>query len=120
FQYYIWNQEFSWRPEIGQVNHPKADARTRGLYYVANIAEAPVVEFVRSDLARNQFGRVYWAKDFAAKRGLSYDINSFDRWYASIVRWIRKHGTRLKVGHREAYFLPSAYAAMSSAPPSSP
>ena len=119
FQYYIWNQEFSWQPEIGQVNHPRADARSRGLYYIANISQAPVIEFVRSDLPKKQFGRVYWAKNFAAPNGLLYDVDAFDRWYASVVRWIRKHAKRMTVGHREAYFLPSAYKEVTSAPPNS-
>jgi len=109
FQYYIWNEEFPWKPEIGQVNHPKADERARGLYYVANISYGPVVEFMRSDLTTRRFGRVYWAKNVAAPNGPSYDVAAFDHWYASIARWIRKHGKRMRVGYQEAYFLPGAY-----------
>jgi hypothetical protein len=113
WQYYIWNQEFPWTPEYGRVDHPKADPSTRGLYYVANLHTAPVIEFVRSDFAKKRFGRIYWSKDFAAPNGLAYDVVAFDEWYQTIARWIRKQGKRLKVGHQEAYFLPSAYRAVS-------
>ena len=118
-QYYIWNEAFAWQPELAQVDHPKAPPETRGRYYFANIHTAPVIEFDRSDLDRNRFGRLYWAKDFAAPNGLEYDVTQFDRWYQSVIRWVRKHGTRMKVAYDDAYFLPGAAAAVRSRQPSS-
>jgi hypothetical protein len=89
WQYRIWNKAFPWVPAYGQVR----EGSTRGWYYVSNWTDAPVIELDRCGLSR-RFGRIYWAKDFAAPSGLAYNVGQFDNWFSTIVKWVRKEGVQ--------------------------
>ncbi|HVJ67356.1 MAG TPA: hypothetical protein VM510_05190, partial [Caulifigura sp.] len=54
-------------------------------------------------------GRVYWSKYFCAGDELPYDVNDFDKWYRSVVRWIRKNGRRTSTQSLSPYYLPDAW-----------
>jgi hypothetical protein len=110
YKYCIWNRAFPWTPEYGRVGPQADDPKCIGWYYVSNTGDAPVVEFDRSDFHPVREGRVYWARDFSAPRGLDYDVAAFSRWYDSVVRWIRKHGRKLQTGAYWPYYLPDAWA----------
>lgn len=107
-QYWIGNKAFKWKPKYGRVNADAPD--TGGWYYIENIFQAPVVEFSRTDWSRPTYGRLYWAKDFAAPDGLDYDVQAFSLWYDDLARWIRKNGRKIISGRSEPYFLPAAQA----------
>src|SRR5438034_6206037 len=62
----IWPQTFAWSPEYAQTGGPQCPPESAGLFYVANAHTAPVLEFSRSFLQRHHYGRIYWARDFAA------------------------------------------------------
>ncbi len=108
WRYYIWNRAFPWRPEYGRTHVPEHQER-HGLYYVANKNDAPVIEFVRSSVDQENFGRIYWAKNFAAPMGLHYDVAKFTEWYESIVRWVRKNTAGKIKNGRVTHFLPGAW-----------
>lgn len=101
--YRIWNTNFPWTPTYSQVGANSHDPLCVGWYYVSNSGSAPVLEFSRS--SSKAHGRLYWAKDFAAPRGLSYDVEQFSKWVDQVFRWIRKVGQRVEQG---AYWFPSA------------
>jgi hypothetical protein len=110
--YAIWNKGFPWTPTYGRVSEKAHDKRMIGWYFVANLGTAPVIEFTRSDISKQQYGRIYWAKDFSAPHGLSYDVEAFVQWYDTIIRWVRKYGKKLSRGAYEPYFFPDAWKQM--------
>ena len=55
-------------------------------------------------------GRIYWAKFFAAPKGLCYDVEGFTKWYDRVVRWIRKEGRQIEKGSYNTYYLPDAWS----------
>lgn len=113
FQYYIWNEAFQWTPEYKQV----AQGQLVGWHYVANKSNAPLVEFLRTNLEKQRFGRIYWAQYFSAHHGLSYDVEEFSRWYDSIVHWVKRNA-RGKVKKRfVVWFLPDAWEIYSKGKP---
>src|SRR5215213_9672199 len=73
WSYHIWNRRFAWSPEYGRVGPKAHEPAHIGWYYIANNHAAPVLEMTRSDVRSGKFGRLYWARDFAAPAGLSYD-----------------------------------------------
>jgi hypothetical protein len=81
-----------------------------GWYYVRNKGAAPVLEVCRSDIGKKSYGRLYWAKDFAAPDGLSYDVVSFSHWVDKVFRWVRNNGTRID----STWFLTDALAYVES------
>lgn len=105
--YTIWNKSFSWEPAYKRIGNKSVDPSMIGWYYTSNRDTAPIIEFSRSDIAHNKFGRVYWAKDFAAPQGLVYDTDRFSKWFDDIVRWVRKAGRRDK--KTGVYFLSDAF-----------
>ncbi len=107
WSYNIWNRAFPWKPEYGRTHVPDHPER-HGLYYVANTNDAPVIQFVRSSIDTENFGRIYWAKDFAAPMGLHYDVAKFTEWYESIVKWVRKNTAGKIKNGRVTHFLPDA------------
>ena len=111
WQYFIWNRAFPWNVEYGQVDREATGGRKRWVY-VRNASTAPVIEYDRHNFADKQglsYGRVYWAKSWAAgPPGVNYDIEAFTRWYNQVVRWIRKHGRRREPGAYNLYYMPEA------------
>jgi hypothetical protein len=91
WSHYIWNKTFPWQPEFAQTRSDLPPDR-RGRYYVSNKSAAPILEYSRHnfDVPASR-GRIYWSKYFSAPDGPAYDVDSFERWYESVVRWLRKH-----------------------------
>jgi hypothetical protein len=88
--YYIWNKAFPWQPRV-------TTTRDGRLFYVENKSHAPVLEYSRHKVGATppSPGRLYWAKSFSAPpTGVAYDVTAFERWYESLVRWVRKHRRR--------------------------
>jgi hypothetical protein len=113
----VWPQTFPWTPKYAQTGGPNCPVERAGLFYVANDGVAPVWEVTRSFLEDRQrpdnrrFGRIYWARDFAAPHGLDYDTAAFAKLTDSVWRWIRKAGRRLPGAEPYSpYFLPDAWA----------
>ncbi|MBI2449538.1 hypothetical protein HYV49_04550 [Candidatus Pacearchaeota archaeon] len=81
----IWNKKFSFKPEFTEI---KREYRKDGYNYVFHSSGKPVIEFTRSK--DNQEGRLYWDKYFTHSK-LDYDIEEFEKWYNSIIKWIKKN-----------------------------
>ncbi len=108
WSYMIWNKAFVWRPEYKLTTRAEVPERN-GLYYVSNTGDAPLIEFMRSDLQRAKYGRVYWAKYFSAPNGLTYDVDKFSEWYDSVVRWIKRQTAGKLKRNWITYFLQDAW-----------
>jgi hypothetical protein len=103
WQYFIWKKSFKWKPIIKPFTNSEG-------YYIRNIGTAPVIEFIRSDVAKRKCGRLYWAKYFDASNGLKYDVDKFSKWYDSVVHWVKKNSTgKTKEAGWITYFLPDAW-----------
>jgi hypothetical protein len=117
WHYRIWNKSFPWTPKFAHVASDAKVVERRGWSYVANAGTAPLVEYSRHNFAPNgSQGRLYWAKYFSAPNGVDYDVESFERWYDSIARWIRKNGRRDENDRMGRFHLPSAWAARMADP----
>lgn len=87
----IWNKAFPWKPEYAKTRLDLPEDR-RNLSYISNKNDAPLIEYTRHNFNLGGVaGRIYWAKNFAAPNGLSYDVKGFEDWYESVVRWLRKN-----------------------------
>ena len=78
WKYYIWNTSFPWQPQFGQVTKDRS-GKQQGWYFIANSSEVPIIEYFRHNFSNRPgygYGRVYWAKYFAAPNGLSYDVDA--------------------------------------------
>ena len=91
WSYYIWNKNFNWEPVFAQTSNDLDNIESRNLFYVENKTEAPILEYTRHNFEEptNQ-GRIYWSKYFAAPNGLLYDVDKFEEWYESVIRWLRQ------------------------------
>jgi hypothetical protein len=109
-EFYGWNTEFQWIPEYGTVTADPTGARN-GYRYIRNSATAPLIEYTRHNFqgARATYGRVYWCKSSTASHGSDYDAVAFDKWYSSVVRWLRKNGKQAERGVLNPYYLPDAW-----------
>jgi hypothetical protein len=116
WSYSLWNKEFSWTPLFGTVGERSHDPRHVGWRYVANRHAAPLLEFTRSEPTAANAGRIYWAKDFSAPGGLSYDVPAFSAWVDTIWRWVRRVGAKDRSISLEPYVFPGARALRNSAP----
>jgi hypothetical protein len=64
---------------------------------VSDSLTAPVIELHRTDLANEvvdraiTHGSLCWAKHHMSADP-DYDVESFDRWFSRIVRWVKKFG----------------------------
>jgi hypothetical protein len=95
WSYTIWNRAFPWEPVVAQTRQDLADPSRRGLFYIANKSDAPLLEYSRHSLEPSgPDGRLYWSKYFAAPKGLAYNVVAFEQWYESVVRWLRRHKAR--------------------------
>jgi len=83
WHYDIWNRAFAWEPTYS----PTTTVPVK--WYISNKSAAPLLEYTRHN--EHARGRIYWAKHFAAREKLAYDAEAFERWYDSVVRWVRKH-----------------------------
>ncbi|EKR26006.1 hypothetical protein LEP1GSC087_4735 [Leptospira interrogans serovar Bataviae str. L1111] len=109
FIYYIWNKSFPWNFEFSQT---KTNRTKQNFYYIENIFEAPCIEYSRHNFNEKQnYGRLYWSKNFATINPLQYDIMKFDKWYNQIIRWVKKNGKQKYKGTLKAYYLPDAWKA---------
>lgn len=105
----IWPTGFHWTPRFSQTGGPHCPANERGFWYIANNQTAPVLEFTGSDLSAKRYGRLYWAKDFAAPEGLAYDVPAFSQLVDRVFGWIRKVGRKLPGNKYSPYYLPDAW-----------
>jgi len=84
WMYYLWNRSFPWVPEISTHKDHVS---------VGNTTASPLIEYTRHNFDGSEpVGRIYWARDFAAQDGVTYDATSFNRWFDSVVGWVRRHG----------------------------
>lgn len=83
--FYIWNSRFDFEPEFTEI---KKEYRKDGYGYSFHSSGKPVIEFTRSN--NNQEGRLYWEKYFT-QRKLDYDVAEFEKWYNSVIKWIKKN-----------------------------
>lgn len=108
WSYDIWNKTFPWKPIYKRTQNAESPERN-GFYYVSNTGSAPLIEFVRSDVQRAKYGRIYWAKYFSAPNGLNYDVEKFSEWHDSIIRWVKKNTAGKVKDTWITYFLPDAW-----------
>jgi hypothetical protein len=113
-QFFVWNTSFAWQPEVKCVSAAAPVVERRGWAYLSNTSIAPAIEYDRHS-SEHGGERIYWAKRFAAPRGLAYDVEAFERWYDTVARWIRKRGHRLESESHGPLYLPAAYAARNAA-----
>jgi hypothetical protein len=108
--WYIWNKDFDWQPEFGQVGENAVNKDMAGYYYISNRNDAPLIEFTKSNLDEKRYGRIYWSKGFSAPNGLKYDVLRFTKFYEQVSRWIIKEATgKVKSSNVNTYFLPDAW-----------
>ena len=107
-KFYLWNTAFAWTPEYGIVTADPTGARN-GYRFVSNSSVAPILEYSRHNFQdpRGTYGRVYWSKYFSGTP--AYDVAAFDRWYSTVVRWLRKNGKQARKGTLNTYYLPDAW-----------
>jgi len=110
YTYHIWNSEYPWSPRYGTVGEQAHNRKSIGWRYVSNTVDAPLLELTRSNVPEGKIGRLYWAKDFAAPKGLCYDSAKFGRWIDHIWRWVREHGRKDGSFVGDPYILPGAWA----------
>jgi hypothetical protein len=112
FDYSVWLREFEWLPEYGQTGGPGCPPDRSGMYYFSNAGTAPVLEISRPPQGTIYGGRIYWAGNFSAAKGLSYDASVFSSHVDKIWRWIRRKGRRQRGDGSafEPYILPQAFA----------
>lgn len=68
-------------------------------------SEEPVDSFV-VDRGAHSF---YWSKYFVSQPNkLNYDVDEFDKWFTSLMRWTRKNGVKIKHGFYDVWSLPGA------------
>lgn len=110
WHYKIWNKKFQWSPEYRTVGPNSHDPECIGWYYVSNAGQAPILEVTRSKPDLSSSGRLYWANNFSAPNGLSYDSEEFSRWVEKIWRWVRKNSCKINELPLQPYALPHASA----------
>lgn len=110
-EFLIHNRAFPWHQRLDWVG---------STYCYFYDGDAPVAKYSRHPLRASNptvAGRLYWSKYFVAQpSALSYDVAAFDRWFSSLVAWIRKHGKRRTHGSAEAWFLPGATRQLANVP----
>jgi hypothetical protein len=109
-QFFLWNQRFPWEPEYAPT--------TAGTFYVSNISRGPVIEYDRDPLSswRYSTGRLYWAKGITPggahefqSAPYAYDAGAFEKWYESVVSWVKKNSKCERWGELPIYYLPEAW-----------
>ena len=98
----IHNQKFSWEPAYSQTSTREK------LFYIENTANAPVVEFSKTNWENFEHGRIYWGKNFLGKP--DYDLAAFEIFFRDIVNWVKKNakGTT-RYANSNIYFLENAW-----------
>jgi hypothetical protein len=100
---FIWNKAFPWTPEYGQAKTQKES------YYLANTANAPLIEFSKTVPNHSEKGRIYWTKFFTSGPIL-YNITEFKKFYTTITKWIIKNARgKVKYGGINTYYLEDAW-----------
>ncbi|WP_139920771.1 hypothetical protein [Hymenobacter sp. DG01] len=100
--FYIWNSFFDWQPEFAQIKQTNQ-------YYIANMANAPLIQFSKSNLLTNKFGRIYWSKNLLSN-SMEYDLQEFEKFYKQVANWIKRHSAgKTKYAGINTYFLPDAW-----------
>ncbi len=80
--YHLWNRSFAWEPQFSVTRTDQPSA------YVSNSSSGPLLEYSRH--TSHGPGRIYWARHFSAPDGLAYNVAAFERWYNSVVRWVKR------------------------------
>ena len=111
-QFWIHNHAFPWEPKFERVNYEDRDTGSAGTYFRLIDRHAPVIEYSRHSLSANHpqvSGRLYWSKLFLSQpQELAYDIKLFDSWFTTVMRWIRRNGTKVHHGDTEPWCLAQA------------
>jgi hypothetical protein len=101
--FYIHNKAFPWKPEFERVDYTDRETGQSGTYYRIAYHHAPLVHY-----SRHPGGRLYWPKFFVSQPDeLHYDVDLFDKWFNSLMRWTRKLGVKTEQG---IWALPGARA----------
>jgi hypothetical protein len=99
--FYIHNKAFPWKPEFERVDYTDQETGKAGTYLRIVYHHAPLVHYSRNL-------RLYWPKYFVSQPGdLHYDVEAFNKWFSSLMRWVRKHGIK---NDRGVWSLPGAQA----------
>jgi hypothetical protein len=80
---YIHNNDFLWTPTYKQTQ------TNEKLYYIDNKSIGPIIEFSKTNIDKNQQGRIYWSKFFSGNP--DYNITEFEKFYNAIVKWIKQN-----------------------------
>ena len=112
--FWVHNLAFKWKPQFERVEYQDQTTGRQGTYFRLQTRHAPLLEYSRHPMAAPSpevAGRLYWSKLFLSQPNeIAYDLSTFDTWFTSIARWVRKHGKRLSHGATEPWCLPVARA----------
>ena len=95
----------SFRSDLRQLKY--REIKDSGLFYIDGY-ESPVIEFSRSGYkpelnlivsGRLWYQHKYWTKDENGQDIIREKSKELERLYSSLVRWIKKHCTRLPNGN---------------------
>jgi hypothetical protein len=118
-QFWIHNRAFQWEPVFERVAYESKATGEPSTYFRIDTRHAPLVEYSRHALDATDpqlAGRLYWAKLFLSQPDqIAYDLAAFDEWFTSIVRWVRKHGKKVRHGTTEPWCLPGAQRRLQNA-----
>lgn len=110
--FYIHNRAFPWQACFKRVDYEDRSTGTLGTYFRVVDRHAPLIEYMRCPLETSDPGspgRLYWTKLFISQpHEIEYDLDAFDRWFSSVMRWVRKNGTKLQFAGRDTWCLPGA------------
>jgi hypothetical protein len=105
----VWPQSFPWTPEFKQTSGKRCPKESRGLFYISNTQQAPLLEIMRSNLEQHRFGRIYWAGKPSSSMACGYDADGFSKLADKIWNWIRRQSYRVPNSKNSPYFLPDAW-----------
>lgn len=110
--FYILNHAFPWQPKFDRVDYQDKDTGKPGFYFRIVDHHAPLVIYSRHPLTATNprgTGRLYWSKHFVSLPDeLPYDVQEFDKWFTSLMRWTRREGAKIKHGWCDVWSLPGA------------
>ena len=118
--FWLHNAAFPWEPKFERVDYNDKVSGEPGTYYRLETRHAPLLEYSRHPLhaaSPQAGGRLYWSKLFVSQPSqIAYDLSSFDTWYTSVVRWVRRHGKRVNHGSTSPWCLPGARLRLTNEP----
>jgi len=117
--FWVHNRAFNWKPAFEEVMYKDQTTGQPGTYFRLVTRHAPLLEYSRHSIGAPNpqvSGRLYWAKLFVSQpHQITYDLAAFDMWFTSIVKWVRKSGTKVSHGTTEPWCLPAAQRKMQNA-----